>query len=83
MFVVRYRLRRSPTRPSQRSSTTPTTPTHKHPNPKPITTNQKRRKLNEEKVDEDTRATVRAFCNGLVTALNKYYAFGSVFAEEL
>jgi hypothetical protein len=34
-------------------------------------------------VDEDTRSTIRAFCTGLVTALNKYYAFGSVFAEDI
>ncbi|KAF8065656.1 KIN4A [Scenedesmus sp. PABB004] len=34
-------------------------------------------------VDEDLRATIRAFCTGLVAALNKYYAFGSVFAEEV
>jgi hypothetical protein len=41
------------------------------------------RKLDEDKVDEDLRATLRAFCSGLVAALNKYYAFGSVFAEEV
>ncbi|GBF87582.1 hypothetical protein Rsub_00293 [Raphidocelis subcapitata] len=40
-------------------------------------------KVNPEKVDEDTRSTIRAFCTGLVTALNKYYAFGSVFAEDI
>jgi hypothetical protein len=34
-------------------------------------------------VDEDLRATLKAFCTGLVAALNKYYAFGSVFAEEV
>ncbi|KAF6261670.1 hypothetical protein COO60DRAFT_1500678 [Scenedesmus sp. NREL 46B-D3] len=37
----------------------------------------------DRKVDEDLRATIRAFCTGLVSALNKYYAFGSVFAEEV
>eukprot|EP00775_Hariotina_reticulata_P007254 gene7254-7467_t len=37
----------------------------------------------DRKVDEDLRATIRAFCTGLVAALNKYYAFGSVFAEEV
>jgi len=34
-------------------------------------------------VDDDLRATLKAFCTGLVAALNKYYAFGSVFAEEV
>jgi hypothetical protein len=34
------------------------------------------RKLDPVKVDEDTRSTIRAFCNGLVIALNRYYAFG-------
>jgi hypothetical protein len=41
------------------------------------------RKTCDRKVDEDLRATIRAFCTGLVSALNKYYAFGSVFAEEV
>jgi hypothetical protein len=53
------------------------------PTPRPPRTHAPRRKLNEEKVDEDTRAVIRAFCNGLVTALNKYYAFGSVFSEDI
>ncbi len=41
------------------------------------------RKICDRPVDEDLRATIRAFCTGLVAALNKYYAFGSVFAEEV
>lgn len=41
------------------------------------------RKTCDKPVDEDLRATIRAFCTGLVAALNKYYAFGSVFAEEV
>lgn len=36
-----------------------------------------RRKVDPVPVDEDTRATIRAFCTGLVSALNRYYAFGS------
>jgi hypothetical protein len=41
------------------------------------------RKLDDAPVSEDLRSTLRAFCSGLVAALNKYYAFGSVFAEEV
>lgn len=41
------------------------------------------RKTCSSPVDEDLRATLKAFCTGLVAALNKYYAFGSVFAEEV
>jgi hypothetical protein len=41
------------------------------------------RKTCSRPVDEDLRATLKAFCTGLVAALNKYYAFGSVFAEEV
>lgn len=40
-------------------------------------------KLDPVKVDEDTRSTIRAFCSGLGMALNKYYAFGSVFSEDI
>lgn len=40
-------------------------------------------KIDPVPVDEDTRATIRALCTGLVSALNRYYAFGSVFAEEV
>jgi len=41
------------------------------------------RKICDRPVDEDLRATIRAFCTGPVAALNKYYAFGSAFAEEV
>jgi hypothetical protein len=41
------------------------------------------RKTCERKIDEDTRGVIRAFCSKLVQALNKYYAFGSCFAEDL
>lgn len=40
-------------------------------------------KIDDAKVDEDLRSTIRAFCTGLVSAVNKYYAFGSVFSEDL
>lgn len=39
-------------------------------------------KLCESPVDETLRSTIRAFCTGLVTALNRYYAFGSVFVDD-
>lgn len=32
--------------------------------------------------DEDLRASIRAFCAGLVSAVNRFYSFGSVFAED-
>ncbi len=31
---------------------------------------------------EDLRSTIRFFCQGLVGALNRYYAFGSVFVDD-
>lgn len=37
----------------------------------------------KEKVTEDQREAIRGFCGGLVTAINKFYAFGSVFSEEI
>ncbi|KAI8464981.1 MAG: hypothetical protein J3K34DRAFT_438416 [Monoraphidium minutum] len=40
-------------------------------------------KVDPVKVDEDTRTTIRTFCTGLVSAMNRYYAFGSVWAEEV
>ena len=33
--------------------------------------------------DEDLRAAIRAFCAGLVSAVNRFYSFGSVFAEDI
>lgn len=39
-------------------------------------------KLDSNPVDEDLRGTIRAFCTGLVAALNRYYAFGSVFVDD-
>jgi hypothetical protein len=33
--------------------------------------------------DEDLRSTIRAFCAGLVSAVNRFYSFGSVFAEDI
>jgi len=32
--------------------------------------------------DEDLRASIRSFCAGLVSAVNRFYSFGSVFAED-
>lgn len=40
-------------------------------------------KLDTTPVSEDLRSTIRSFCTGLAAALSKYYAFGSVFAEEI
>lgn len=40
--------------------------------------------LSDEKLtDEDLRAAIRAFCAGLVSAVNRFYSFGSVFAEDI
>jgi len=33
-------------------------------------------------VDEDLRSTIRGFCTALASSLNKYYAFGSVYATD-
>ncbi|EFJ50459.1 hypothetical protein VOLCADRAFT_120629 [Volvox carteri f. nagariensis] len=40
------------------------------------------RKLDSDPVTEDLRATIRAYCTALVAALNRYYAFGSVFVDD-
>ena len=42
-----------------------------------------RRKVDDTPVDENLRAAIRGLCNSFAIACNKYYAFGSVFAEEL
>ncbi|GIL91940.1 hypothetical protein Vretimale_18560 [Volvox reticuliferus] len=39
-------------------------------------------KLDTEPVSEDLRSTIRAYCTALVAALNRYYAFGSVFVDD-
>lgn len=39
-------------------------------------------KLDSTPVSEELRSTIRAFCTGLVAALNRYYAFGSVFVDD-
>ncbi|KAG2424218.1 hypothetical protein HXX76_014749 [Chlamydomonas incerta] len=39
-------------------------------------------KMDSEPVGEDLRATIRAYCTALVAALNRYYAFGSVFVDD-
>jgi hypothetical protein len=38
--------------------------------------------MDSEPVSEDLRSTIRAYCTGLVAALNRYYAFGSVFVDD-
>lgn len=39
-------------------------------------------KDDDKPVDEDLRATIRAFCTALAAAMNQYYSFGSVFAVD-
>ncbi|GFR48166.1 hypothetical protein Agub_g10002 [Astrephomene gubernaculifera] len=39
-------------------------------------------KLDSEPVSEDLRSVIRAYCTALVAALNRYYAFGSVFVDD-
>ncbi len=41
-----------------------------------------RRKMDSAPVSEDLRSCIRAYCTGLVAALNRYYAFGSVFVDD-
>ncbi len=33
-------------------------------------------------MSEDLRSTIRTYCTALVAALNRYYAFGSVFVDD-
>lgn len=40
------------------------------------------RKVCDLKVDEQLRAAIKEMCKSLVTIINKYYAFGSVFVDE-
>ena len=40
-------------------------------------------KLDDRPVDEELRMAIRRLCGGVADAMNKYYAFGSVFSEEL
>ncbi len=42
----------------------------------------KRRKDDDNKIDDDTRGAVRIFCNELAAAINKYYAFGNCFVDD-
>jgi hypothetical protein len=41
------------------------------------------RKIDDNPVDEDLRSALKAFCTHLAGAMNKYYSFGSVFAEDI
>jgi hypothetical protein len=40
------------------------------------------RKLDLTPVSEELRSTIRGFCTGLVSSINRYYAFGSVFVDD-
>lgn len=39
-------------------------------------------KLGETKVSDSTKASIRAFCEQLMSSINKYYAFGSCFVDD-
>eukprot|EP01026_Neomeris_dumetosa_P015024 TRINITY_DN1563_c0_g1_i10.p1 TRINITY_DN1563_c0_g1~~TRINITY_DN1563_c0_g1_i10.p1 ORF type:complete len:220 (+),score=25.12 TRINITY_DN1563_c0_g1_i10:128-787(+) len=39
-------------------------------------------KIDSHPVDDEIRSGIKTFCQLLVNALNRYYAFGSVFSEE-
>ncbi len=40
------------------------------------------RKVCDSKVDDQLRGAIKEVCKALVTIINKYYAFGSVFVDE-
>lgn len=40
-------------------------------------------KICDNKADAEVKATLRAFCGKLATHVNNYYAFGSVYAEDI
>ena len=40
-------------------------------------------KTDDNNMDEALRESIRALCKGGAQALNRYYAFGHVFSEEL
>jgi hypothetical protein len=40
------------------------------------------RKIDDKPVSEDVRSSIRDFCQMLVGAINKYYAFGSCFVDD-
>ena len=40
------------------------------------------RKIDETPVTEDIRSAIKEFCQILVAAINKYYAFGSCFVDD-
>ncbi|KAK9820554.1 hypothetical protein WJX72_011615 [[Myrmecia] bisecta] len=40
------------------------------------------RKTDDNPVDEQLRSVIRTFCQSLVSAINKYYAFGSAFSDD-
>jgi hypothetical protein len=51
--------------------------------PRALPPRRPRRKIDDTPVDEDLRSAIRGLCNSFAIACNKYYAFGSVFAEEI
>jgi hypothetical protein len=40
-------------------------------------------KDDDREIDDALRESIKGLCGGVVQALNRYYAFGSVFSEEL
>lgn len=40
-------------------------------------------KTDDATVDEALRESIRSLCSGVAQALNRYYAFGNVFSEDL
>lgn len=40
------------------------------------------RKVDDRPATEQSRTAIRDFCQMLVSSVNKYYAFGSVFVDD-
>ena len=40
------------------------------------------RKMDDNPLSDNLRSSIRDFCQQLVAAINKYYAFGSAFADD-
>ncbi|KAK9806516.1 hypothetical protein WJX73_006021 [Symbiochloris irregularis] len=40
------------------------------------------RKIDENPVDERLRSVIKSFCQALLQAINRYYAFGSPFVDD-
>ena len=39
--------------------------------------------MDDHKIDEQLRSVIRALCQGVVESINKYYAFGSCFVDDV